>query len=169
MLEPAKPRFAMRPFRLSACAAALGIGVLLAGCAPQQATPRPTPTHSSTAQPEAPATPAPTPTFKPDLAASENQEYFDWVAAGVVAADASAGGPAFVDALTAGGFDKAQMEVTFDRTAVDLEADSIQFSVRLHGKCLIGQAGPGDNYHSIITPLLGSGACLVGVTRQIDW
>lgn len=62
------------------------------------------------------------------------------------------------------------MEVTFDRTAVDLEADSIQFSVRLHGECLIGQVGPdGDGYHSIVAPLLGSGTCLIGATRQIDW
>lgn len=173
MVEPAQPRLVSRRFRLLACMAALGVSVLLGGCSPQQATPGPTAAPSSTTKPAAPAapaaTPAPIPTFKPDLAASENQEYFDWIAAGVVAADPSAGGRAFVDALAAGGFDKAQMEVTFDRTAIDLEADSIQFSVRLHEKCLIGQAGPGDSYHGVITPLLGTGACLVGVTRQIDW
>jgi hypothetical protein len=170
VLERAKPRFASRQLQLLACAAALGISVLLAGCTPQQPTVGPTTAPSSTTKPAAPAaTPAPAPTFKPALAASENQDYFDWIAEGVLATDPVAPGPAFVDALAAGGFDKAQMEVTFDRTAIDLEADSIQFSVRLHEKCIIGQSGPGDSYRSIITPLLGSGACLVGVTRQIDW
>ena len=62
------------------------------------------------------------------------------------------------------------MEVTFDRTQADLAADSIQFSVRVHGECLIGQNGPAaGGYHSIVADVLGSDTCLVGSTRQIDW
>jgi hypothetical protein len=104
------------------------------------------------------------------LSASENLAYFDSVAAGVVAANPSAEGRAFVDALTAAGFDKTQMEVTFDTTAAELVADSVQFAVRFNGECLIGQFGPASGgLHSIVAPLLGTGRCLVGATRQIDW
>jgi hypothetical protein len=62
------------------------------------------------------------------------------------------------------------MEVTFDATAADLAADSIQFAVRFKGECLIGQAGPASGgYHSVIAAQLATGRCLVGSTRQIDW
>jgi hypothetical protein len=106
----------------------------------------------------------------PGLSASENLDYFDYVSRGVLRTDKAAGGRAFVDALIAGGFDKKEMEVTFDRTQADLAADSIQFSVRVNGDCLIGQNGPAtDGYHSMVADVLGSGACLVGSTRQIDW
>ena len=96
--------------------------------------------------------------------------YFDSVNVGVIAADASAGGRAFIDALVAAGFDKAQMEVTADRTTVDLPADSVQFAVLFEGECLIGQYGPASGgYHSAVAPALGTGGCLVGETRPIDW
>lgn len=170
-----KPWLQGRQARLLSSAIAVTVSIVLVGCstddvpapgattAPSSATPTPTPPA---------ATPKPDPTFRADLPASENQDYFDWVSAGVLTGDRDAGGSAFVDALAAGGFDKSQMEVTFDRTAVDLEADSIQFSVRVQGECLIGQVGPGSgsgSYRSIVAPMLGSGTCLVGATRQIDW
>ncbi|HYI32072.1 MAG TPA: hypothetical protein VEX88_01270 [Glaciibacter sp.] len=170
MLERPIPWFRSGQSQLWACAALVGVGVLLVGCDANPAARPSTAAPSSTTEPSAPAaTPQPAPTFKADLAASENQDYFDWVAVGVLATDRNAGGRAFIDALTAGGFDRSQMELTFDRTAVDLEADSIQFSVRVHGECVIGQAGPGDSFSSIITAPLGTGTCLVGSTRQIDW
>jgi hypothetical protein len=169
--ERSRRWFPNGPAHLFASTIAVGVSILGAGCSASQpptpaATAQPT---VSTPSPPAAATPEPTLQFKPDLAASENQDYFDWVAAGVLATDQDAGGRAFIDALAAGGFDKSQMELTFDRTAVDLEADSIQFSVRLHGQCVIGQAGPGDSFHSVITAPLGTGTCLIGATRQIDW
>lgn len=106
----------------------------------------------------------------PDQDATANLPYFDSLATAVVAADANAGGQAFVDALVAGGFDKAQMEVTFDKTNVNLTADSIQFAVRFNGECLIGQNGPATGgYHSTATSLLATQTCLAGATRQIDW
>ena len=89
---------------------------------------------------------------------------------GVVAANASAGGRDFIDALVAAGFDKSQMEVTADRTTVDLQADSVQFAVLFGGECLVGQYGPASGgYHSAVRPALGTGGCLVGETRPIDW
>ncbi len=157
--------------RTVAATAAVGMSLLLTGCFAGSGPEPAAPASATTTPPRLEtATPAPAPTFKPDLAASENQEYFDSLVAGVLAAEPDAGGRAFIDALVVGGFDKAQMEVTFDRTAIDLEADSIQFSARLHGECLIGQFGPGsDSYHSIVAPVLGTGTCLIGATRQIDW
>jgi hypothetical protein len=104
------------------------------------------------------------------LSAGENLAYFDATAATALATDPEAGGKAIIDALAAGGFDKAQTEVTFDQTPTDLDADSIQFAVQFNGECLIGQMGPASKgYHSMVAPILGTGTCLVGATRQIDW
>ena len=141
----------------------------LAACA---AAPAVTPSATATAQatPTPSATPAPAPELQPEKDAAANLAYFDTIATAVVAADGNAGGREFVDALAAAGFDRTQMEVTFDTTNVDLAADSIQFSVRFNGECLIGQNGPATGgYHSTATAILASGTCLVGATRQIDW
>ena len=102
--------------------------------------------------------------------ASENLSFFDAVNLGVVAANASAGGRDFIDALVTAGFDRSQMEVTADRTTVDLQADSVQFAVLFNDECLVGQYGPASGgYHSAVRPALGTGGCLVGETRPIDW
>jgi hypothetical protein len=129
---------------------------------------------SASASPSAPATARPTPSappaLNPQLSASENLAYFDGVNAAVVAAKAEAGGRDFIDALVVGGFDKTQMQVTADRTTVDLQADSVQFAVLFQGECLVGQYGPASGgYHSAVRPALGTGGCLVGETRPIDW
>jgi hypothetical protein len=126
--------------------------------------PRPTPTTSA----------APPPTavlmLRPELSAEENLAYFDSVNLGVVAANPEAGGRDFIDSLVAAGFDKSQMEVTADRTTIDLQADSVQFAVLFQGECLVGQYGPASGgYHSAVRPALGTGGCLVGQTRPIDW
>ncbi|TFC83996.1 hypothetical protein E3T23_01250 [Cryobacterium cheniae] len=159
--------------RFGRCGSALLLGLTvsmsLAACT---AVPAGTPpaTVPAAATPTPSATPAPAPVLQPEKDATANLAYFDSVATAVVAADGAAGGQAFVDALVAAGFDKAQMEVTFDETNVDLAADSIQFSVRFNGQCLIGQNGPATGgYHSAVTAILASGTCLVGATRQIDW
>ncbi|MFB9309539.1 hypothetical protein BJY17_001000 [Agromyces hippuratus] len=133
----------------------------------------PEPTGPSTARPtpSAPGAAAPTaPEFRPELSATENQPYFDWVNGGVIAANAAAGGRDFIDALAAAGFDKAQMQVTADTTTIGDPADSVQFSVLFQGECLVGQYGPkSDGYHGAVRPPLGTGTCLVGQTRPIDW
>ena len=52
----------------------------------------------------------------------------------------------------------------------NIAADSVQWSVRFNGECLIGQFGPASGgYHSIVTPILTTGSCLIGTTRPINW
>jgi len=154
---------------LALAGAALLVG--LAGCTgapPPSASPSPVAVPS--ASPEATASAPPAPMLRPELSADENLPYFDSVNSAVIAANASAGGREFIDALVSAGFDKSQMEVTADRTTVDLQADSLQFAVLFQGECLVGQYGPASGgYHSAVRPALGSGGCLVGETRPIDW
>ncbi|WP_395246079.1 DUF6993 domain-containing protein [Agromyces sp. MMS24-K17] len=146
----------------------------MAGCTGGSAAPTPTPTDAAGDRPTPSSSTAPVdvpmPTLAPDLSATENLPYFDYVNAGVVAANAGANGRAFIDALVAGGFDKAKMQVTSDTTTLDTPADSIQFSVEFQGECLVGQYGPASGgYHGAVRPLLGTGRCLVGQTVPIDW
>ena len=156
---------------LALAGAATIVGV--AGCT--AATPGPTlrpASQTASAAPTASASPTPVapPTLRPELSADENLAYFDSVNLGVVAANSAAGGRDFIDALVAAGFDRSQMEVTADRTTVDLEADSVQFAVLFQGECFVGQYGSASGgYHSAVRPALGTGGCLVGETRPIDW
>lgn len=139
----------------------------LAGCTSanaDQADLRP-PAHS--AAPTATPTPTPIPSLDPSRSAEENLAYFDVTVKRVLAQDPTSSGTAVIDALVAAGFSRSDMEVTPDRTAADLEADSVQFAVRFNGKCLIGQRGPGANgYHSMVAPLLGSDRCLLAPTAK---
>jgi hypothetical protein len=100
--------------------------------------------------------------------AKENRQLFDAVSSGVIAADPSAEGRAFVDALVAAGFDKAALEVTDDTTAIGRHADAVQFAVRASDGCIIGERSA-SGYASLVAPVLGTGRCLVGKTRAIDW
>lgn len=155
---------------LAGVGVALALVVALSGCsqppAASVASPPAGVKPSSTATP----TPTPPPVFDPAQSATENLPFFDWTSLAALAANPEAGGRDFVDALVAAGFDKAAMEVTPDRTAVDLAADSVLFSVRFNDECLIGQHGPASQgFHSMVAPILATGTCLVGTTRQIDW
>lgn len=156
---------------LALAGAAIIVGT--AGCTATASGPSPTPAPTaSTPAASGEATPEPSapPTLRPTLSAEENLAYFDSVSLAVVAANPSAGGRDFIDALVAAGFDKSQMEVTADRTTIDLQADSVQFAVLFQGECLIGQYGPASGgYQSAVRPPLGTGGCLVGETRPIDW
>lgn len=169
-------RYADTPGRCGAVTAAwaacLVVSLGLTGCAGSPATPTPTPTLTApaisggTAAPAAPAAPE----LVPNGTAGDNQPYFDAVIAAAIAAEANPGGRGYIDALTAAGFDRSQMEVTADTTTQGEPADSLQFSVRFNGECIIGQNGPSSGgYHSMVAAILGSGTCLVGATRQIDW
>lgn len=165
----------MRRLGTAAVLASAGTAILVAvaGCAVTAPAPtsRPTPADAATAA-TGEATPPPSgpPTLRATLSAEENRAYFDALNLAVVAANPSAGGRDFIDALVAAGFDKAQMEVTADRTTVDLQADSVQFAVLFQGECLIGQYGSGSGgYQSAVHPPLGTGGCLVGDSRPIDW
>ena len=153
--------------------AAVVVVLGLAGCSllPQTTTPSASPVPSVAApvtsdDPEVTAAPG----VRLELPAADNLAFFDSVNLGVVAANDSAGGRDFIDALTAAGFDRTAMQVTADRTTVDLQAGSVQFSVRLGDECLVGQYGPqSGGYHGAVRPGLGHGGCLVGQTRPIDW
>ncbi len=123
----------------------------------------------------------PLPTTSPSPSASATAEAPDFSAAGqkalfdetnnatiAAAAGASPGGRALIDALVAAGFDKAAMQLTPDKTAINLDADNIQFSVLIGADCLVGQYG-NVGYQSAVLPVLSTGKCMVGNTRPIDW
>ncbi len=123
------------------------------------------PSAESTSEAE---TPRPEPTLDPAGSAAENRDYFDFVNRRLVERQETPDGRAFIDNLIGAGFDRGAMEVTPDRTAIDLPADNIQFSVRIRNRCLLGQFG-NTGYVSHVTDALSTGDCLVGRTRPIDW
>jgi hypothetical protein len=138
------------------CAA---VAIALAGCAPKAApTPKPNPSTSTTGKP----------TLDLNGTARQNLAYFNYVNKKFVDEGGDLSGRPFIDNLVKAGFPKADMEVTPDRTTVNLAADNISFSVRLGDTCLIGQYG-NTGYASTAQKLLSTGRCLVGTTRKIDW
>ena len=147
---------------------------LLSGCSPSgpadiTTTAEADPAATASGEPStAPETPSPAPTLDPEGSALENRDYFDSVNERLVAEQGAPDGRAFIDGLTGAGFDRDAMEVTPDRTAVDLPADNVQFSVRIGDECLLGQFG-NTGYVSHVADVLGTGKCLVGRTRPIDW
>lgn len=135
--------------------------VALAGCVPAPApklTPKPSSSSSSPAKP----------TLNLQGTASDNLAYFDDVNKKFIDEGGDLSGRPFIDNLVKAGFPKVDMEVTPDRTTVNLAADNISFSVRLGQTCLIGQYG-NTGYSSTAQKLLTTGRCLVGTTRKIDW
>jgi hypothetical protein len=148
------------------------LAAVLSGCTSSgTAEPAPAATRSAEAGPAptaASATPTPEPTLDPEGGAQRNLGYFDAVNERLLAEQETPDGRAFIDNLIAAGFDRDAMEVTPDRTAVDLAADNIQFSVRMGEECLLGQFG-NTGYVSAIGDVLSTGKCLVGRTRPIDW
>ncbi len=148
---------------VGALAAGAIVATLLVGCT-SGAEPVPTESKLPTSAPSA------VPTFDPDADADDALIYFDSVNQATLGTNADADGRAFIDGLVAAGFDRAAMEVTSDSTTIGNAADSIQFSVRWGESCLIGQNGDAvSGYHSTVGPALGTGTCLIGSTRPIDW
>lgn len=138
----------------------------LAGCVQGAPTPVPTYTPSSSSS----GTPAPDagPILRPGDTAAANKQFFDAVNTAFYAAHGRSDGKSIIDNLVASGFRKQDMEVTPDTTSIGEAADSIVFSIRVKGECLVGQFS-GAGYHGIIGPILSTGGCLVGTTRPIDW
>lgn len=139
------------------------MAVALAGCVPAA----PAPTKTAAATRSASPTPA-APTIDLVGTAGQNQAYFDAVNQKFIAVGGDLSGRPFIDELVKAGYPKTNMEVTPDRTSVNLAADNIQFSIRFGTTCLIGQYG-NIGYSSTVTKVLGTGRCLVGTTRPIDW
>lgn len=160
------------PGRVSGRATAVGVAVVvvafLTGCVDSNPVSTATPTRA----PGAASTPTPTANpsseLRPDGNAAANKPFFDSVNTEFNAANGMSDGRSIIDNLVSKGFVKADMEVTYDTTALEIPVDLIVFSVRIKGDCLIGQFDA-TGYTSLQAPLLGTGTCLVGVSRPIDW
>ncbi len=155
---------------LAAAGAPLVLAALLTGCTAEPADPGVSSAPATAGgSSSAAATSAPvTEQLDPAGSAADNKAFFDQVNQALIAANPAAGGQDFTSNLRSNGFDIAAMQVTPDVTTVGVAADSIQFSVHWGDDCLIGQYGQGQ-YESMVAPALGTGACLVGQTRAIDW
>ena len=138
---------------------AAALGASLAGCVP---------TASPTATPKPSDSSAGKPTLNLNGTANQNKAYFDYVNKKFIAQGGDLSGRPIIDNLVKAGFPKVDMELTPDRTTVNLAADNISFSVRLGNSCLIGQYG-NTGYASTVQKLLSTSKCLVGTTRKIDW
>lgn len=176
----------MRVRRLEAVSRSLGrplaaltllAGLALAGCTGESPT-----TPTDTAETSAPVssasadavTPAPSTAAPVGLVpggnAQQNLPFFAQVVATVWAGPGQVDGRAYIDALTAAGFDKGTMQVTPNESTIGNAAESIEFSARLGADCLVGQVGPSiGNPVTTVLPGLSSGGCLIGQTRPIDW
>ena len=154
---------------VAAAAGAAGL-VLVLALAACTAAPGPGPTARATSTPSGTATPTPEPdpVLVPTGDAEANLPYFDLVNKRLLDTVPTPNGQQLVENLVAAGFAKADMEVTPDTTVGSEAASTIQFSVRANGSCLIGQTGAAG-YNALAAPLLGTGKCLVGKTRAIDF
>jgi hypothetical protein len=151
--------------RWSIATTAALVVLVLAGCTPEvEETPPPAPSASATPT----ETAAPAPVLDPAGDATANLAYFDMVNRALLATTPLPSGQQSIENLVAAGFAKADMEVSSDTTLDGDAADAIQFSVRINGSCLVGQTG-NSGYNAIAAPLLGTGKCLIGKTRTIDF
>ena len=145
-------------------ALAAAAAIALVGCVPSEPMPTPTTTKSSTPTP----TPTPDPTLDPTGTAEENLPFWKHLVETMYNAYQMVDGAIMIQSLVDNGFNKADMEVTPNETAIGERADSVIFSVRFDGQCFVGQIFP-DRWNATLQPLLGTGKCLVGTTRPIDF
>ena len=156
--------------------AVVSVAAALAGCTGAPDTGSTSVPSTQGAAPATGSTDSPVPTtepaqqarFYPNGTARQNLAYFNEVSRALLRAKPDASGRTIIDTLVAAGFEKKRMQVTPDRTAVDLAADNEQFSVKIKTSCIVGQAG-NTGFRSFIAPALATGDCLVGKTRAIDW
>lgn len=144
------------------------LGAALSACVPE-----PTGNPSNSPRPTDSRTPTPTPTKVPTIVtggtAEDNLPYFDHINQQTFAAVGFVEGKPYIDALTAAGFDRASMELTWWDTPDGHYADSVFFSVRLGDQCMIGQIAAWG-YTSEVLPVLPTGSCMIGDYLQpIDW
>ena len=149
---------------------ALVAGLMLTGCTAvdnpitlpgDEETPVATPTPGETAVPTDPE-------LVPSGTADDNKAYFDLVNKKLKKNNGLPRGRKIIDNLVDGGFDKKAMELTPDKTAIDLEADTVEFTVLIDDACLFGQWGS-FGYKSTVLPVLSTGKCMIGKTRNITW
>ncbi len=148
----------------------------LAGCTTQAPDPAPAITEgaptaaaSDSASPTAASATPSAAALVPGGTAQENLPFFTQIVAGVWAGPDQSTGRAYIDALSAGGFDRGAMQVTADQSTIGNAAESIAFSVRIGGECLVGQVGPSIGQPvTAVMPGLAAGGCLIGQTVGID-
>jgi hypothetical protein len=123
---------------------------------------------TSQAAPAPSASPVPLTRYDPAASVSENFALFNSTAAGTIAATSNPGGRGFIAALVAAGFDPSQMQLTADRTSVNLDAPSILFSVKVGESCFIGQFTPSTReYNNQTVAPISTGSCLIGGTVAV--
>lgn len=140
----------------------------VAGCTGSTSAPTPSASGTVIESPSASVAPTPDPVFNAAGTAADNFAYFNKVNIAFLSANTMPGGRAIIDNLVAAGFDRSLMQVTPDTTSVGRNVDSVQFSVRFGTDCVIGQTSDAG-YSSTVGPTIDGTACLVGVTRKIDW
>lgn len=168
-------RFVPRAHRAVIVGIVLAAGLSLSACTAGTAE---TPDQAPTTAPGEPTTaPAPAPTsggsgsttsFDKSGTAESNKAYFDATNKKLTRGGGTPNGRQLIDNLVKAGFPKKAMELTPDKTAIDLDADTIEFSVLIGDSCLLGQRGE-FGYRSAVVPSLSTGKCLVGKTRSITW
>lgn len=150
----------------AAVAGALLLALGLSSCSLLEG---PTPTTPERPQVEQPAEPA---EFVPGGSAEENLPFFRQLLVGYAEGEQPIQGQPIVDAVAAGGFDKAEMQVSYDQSKTNLVADSIYVAVRAGESCLIGQlVTEGREVGAEAVAAVGPerNVCLIGDTRPIDW
>lgn len=101
--------------------------------------------------------------FDAKASAADNRAAFDAAIHGVLAGNANADGATVAAALKKAGFPMSATQVTASKTSANLQPGSIMVGVKIGADCLVGQWGTAvDGYQSEVTPVLGSGGCLIG-------
>lgn len=157
-----------RRSRLSAVAGVSLVSLsalLLSACAVVQGPPPP---------PSKPEPPKPdiTPHLLVDGSAEENLEYFTEVIRSYSEGDGPIKSHPIVDAIAEAGFNKSDMQVSFDHSKTGYDADSIFVSVKWGSDCLLGQLVFEDRSFAVdLAPAVGpdSNICLLGNTQPITW
>ncbi len=146
-------------------AAAVAVTTVLSGCSLLEG-PKPEVKRQEQQVPEK------EPQFYPGGSAAENEEYFVWIMQQFATSETPVAGQPLVDHLVAAGFNKADMTVSFDKTRINFEADSIFVAVRVGEECLLGQVAKADRtFVATRADALGAekNICIIGETRPIDW
>ena len=146
-------------------AAAL-VAAALTACVPGD--PMPTPTDGTKSATPTPTPTKPPPVLDPEASAEENFEFWEYLVELMYDSYQMVDGSVMIQSLVDNGFNKADMELTPNETAIGERADSVVFSVRFQGECLIGQIAP-TWWSADRAPILGTGKCLIGTTRPIDF
>jgi hypothetical protein len=138
----------------------------LSACAapPVAPTPSATPSASASVDPFGPQ-----PDYIAGGTAIDNKPLFDWALGKASLYPSPDPGRVMLDSLVVVGFDKAAMQLTPSISGTGQPADQIVISVQIGTSCLIGQRMLDMSFSSTVESALGSGGCLIGEKRKIDW